>query len=72
MAKIAPFQDIIRTYSEYSNAIHWNKEPKELYEPFEYIMKQQGKKLRPLSLLLSYNLFENNLHPALDAAYGIE
>jgi len=46
--------------------------PSELYQPVEYAMNIGGKRLRPVMLLLSYNLFSEEIENALPAAYAIE
>lgn len=72
MTNVSSLQDLSRIYQKYSDDLQWNIQPHELYEPFQYIMHQKGKKLRPLSLLLSYNLFNKELSKALPVAYAIE
>lgn len=49
-----------------------NREPKELYEPCEYILSLGGKQLRPLMCLLGNYLFDGNLQEALKPALAIE
>ena len=71
MIKETNFQHLTKLYQSYISEISWNQEPTSLYEPFDYIMQQQGK-IRPLSLLLSYGLFSDTLTAALPAAYGLE
>ncbi len=44
--------------------------PKELYEPIEYMLSMGGKRLRPMTCLMTYNLFHdkierNVLYPAM-------
>ncbi len=46
--------------------------PVELYQPIHYSLEMGGKRLRPVLLLLAYNLFQNNISNALPAAIGIE
>ena len=46
--------------------------PTNLYLPVDYSMGMGGKRLRPVLLLLSYNLFHENISPALPAALAIE
>lgn len=46
--------------------------PVDLYRPIEYSLKIGGKRLRPVLLLLSYNLFSNDVKDALPAAVAIE
>lgn len=46
--------------------------PYELYEPVVYTLEMGGKRLRPVLLLLSYNLFAADIKKALPAALAIE
>ncbi|MFW6289905.1 MAG: polyprenyl synthetase family protein [Mariniphaga sp.] len=46
--------------------------PAELYSPVKYSLEVGGKRLRPLMLLLSYNLFAEEVEPALPAAVATE
>jgi len=49
-----------------------NKEPAELYAPVKYSLGMGGKRLRPVLLLLSYNLFSEDILNAMPAAVAIE
>lgn len=46
--------------------------PALLYNPIEYIMGLGGKRIRPLLLLMSYQLFNEDIREAIPAAIGIE
>ncbi len=46
--------------------------PSKLYSPVNYSLDIGGKRLRPVLLLLSYNLFSNDVKVALPAAVAIE
>ncbi len=48
------------------------KEPKNLYEPIDYILSLGGKKLRPVLALLSADAFGIDYRKALDVALAIE
>lgn len=48
------------------------KEPRNLYEPINYILNLRGKRLRPILTLMSCDLFGGNCKNALDAALAIE
>lgn len=52
--------------------IHFPNKPKGLYEPISYILEKGGKRLRPLLVLMSYNLFKEDVDKALLPAVGIE
>ncbi|MCK5907803.1 MAG: polyprenyl synthetase family protein [Flavobacteriales bacterium] len=46
--------------------------PSELYDPINYILSLGGKRARPLMLLMSYNLFKDDLEGAFPLAQAIE
>ncbi len=46
--------------------------PSKLYSPVNYSLEIGGKRLRPVLLLLSYNLFSDNIKNALPTAIAIE
>ena len=46
--------------------------PSELYDPINYILSLGGKRVRPLMLLMSYNLFAENTEQAFPLAQAIE
>lgn len=48
------------------------KEPRNLYEPIEYILQLGGKRLRPILSLMSADIFGGQSEKALDAALAIE
>lgn len=47
-------------------------EPVNLYEPVGYALAMGGKRLRPVMLLLAYNLFSDTIEKAFPAALAIE
>ncbi len=50
----------------------YTEKPSELYEPITYLMELGGKRMRPVLLLLSTELFGGDIIKALDASVGIE
>ena len=48
------------------------QEPKNLYEPIDYIMNLGGKRLRPILALMSCDLFGGDYKKSLDASLAIE
>lgn len=46
--------------------------PGNLYAPVVYVLEMGGKRLRPVLVLLSYNLFSDDIEKALPAALAIE
>ncbi len=49
-----------------------DRNPAALYLPVEYTMEMGGKRLRPVLLLMAYNLFSNEITRALPAAVAVE
>lgn len=50
----------------------YTAKPAELYEPISYLMELGGKRMRPVLVLHSTELFGGDIFKALDAAIGIE
>lgn len=48
------------------------KQPNNLYEPIDYILKLGGKRIRPILVLLSCDIFGGESGKAMDAALAIE
>ena len=58
--------------NNYIAEIPFVKEPVELYKPIEYVMLMGGKRVRPVLMLLAYNLFNEDISLSLAPASGIE
>lgn len=52
--------------------LQYGLEPDELYEPIRYIMSLGGKRMRPLLVLLGYELFKDGPEAVLDQAIAVE
>ena len=46
--------------------------PGGLYAPIAYDLASGGKRLRPVLLLMAYNLYRHDVEPAMPAAVGLE
>ncbi|EAR13737.1 putative isoprenoid biosynthesis related protein [Polaribacter irgensii 23-P] len=66
---IAHYQKEFLTYLESKNWIH---EPKNLYEPIDYILKLGGKRIRPVLTLMVSDIFSGDFKKALPAALAVE
>jgi len=69
MHDISQYQDFFITYLE-SQSI--TKEPKNLYEPIEYILGLGGKRMRPVLTLMAAEVFNTDYKIALPAAMAVE
>lgn len=61
-----------KEFSDYLGNYLNFKEPKNLYEPIEYILKLGGKRLRPALTLLTSDIFGGDQKNSLDAALALE
>ena len=69
MHTITHYQQFFLDYLQAKNTI---KEPKNLYEPIQYILELGGKRMRPVLTLLTTELFDVSYKKALDAALAVE
>tara|TARA_B100000767_G_scaffold172357_1_gene161376 strand:- start:894 stop:1859 length:966 start_codon:yes stop_codon:yes gene_type:complete len=52
--------------------IKYPKTPSSLYDPIEYILDLGGKRIRPILVLMAYQLFDKNIAKAISPALAIE
>jgi len=65
----AQLQELI---SKRLNELNFQTNPATLYEPIRYMLSLGGKRMRPVLLLMSTELFDGDINDALSAAIGIE
>lgn len=61
-----------KSFLSYLEGFTVNKEPKNLYEPINYILKLGGKRLRPVLTLMTSEVFDGSATEAMNAALSIE
>src|SRR5690606_16898743 len=69
MLSLELYQSEFETYIARKSIL---KEPKNLYEPIEYILNIGGKRLRPIFTLMVCDIFGKPYKNALDAALAVE
>ena len=69
MHALSHYQELI---SDYFTELNLAKEPKNLYEPIEYILTLGGKRMRPILTLMATEVFDVDCKKALAAATAIE
>ncbi|WP_245939421.1 polyprenyl synthetase family protein [Tenacibaculum gallaicum] len=50
----------------------FSREPKNLYEPVDYILRLGGKRIRPMLTLIAADVFSSDYQKALPAAFAVE
>lgn len=69
MSQLSEFQsDFLR----YMKANSFSQAPEGLYEPVDYILQLGGKRLRPVLVLMGYQLFEESYKAALPLSMAVE
>lgn len=58
--------------NEYLSTMPYVREPKGLYAPIEYVLSLGGKRIRPVLMLLAYNLYKEDVDSIMSQAAGIE
>lgn len=69
MHSITYYQEVI---SNHFTSIVVNKEPRNLYEPINYILSLGGKRIRPILTLMAAEIFDSTYEKALKAATAVE
>lgn len=69
MHSIEHYQEFVLDYLKSQHCI---REPKNLYEPIQYILGLGGKRMRPVLTLMSAEIFGSNYTDALPAALAVE
>ncbi len=52
--------------------LEYPQHPKDLYQPIKYIMNLGGKRIRPVMVLMAYELFDDKVQKAMPVALAIE
>ncbi|PQJ75472.1 polyprenyl synthetase [Polaribacter gangjinensis] len=61
-----------QVFLDYLGSKKWVREPKNLYEPIDYILQLGGKRMRPILTLMAADIFSSDYKKALPAALAVE
>ena len=65
-------EDLIKIVNRSLSEISYPDKPENLYEPIRYVMSLGGKRIRPVMLLLVYNMYGKDIDEALKVAMALE
>jgi polyprenyl synthetase len=65
-------KELLEIVNHYLDSLAYNRKPASLYEPIKYVLDLGGKRIRPILMLLSYNLYKDNPKDILSAACALE
>ena len=63
---------ILKLVNDYLVQLPYDRRPASLYEPIRYVLSMGGKRIRPVLMLLSYNLFKEDSETILMPACALE
>lgn len=64
--------ELLNKVNAFLDNLPYDREPKSLYEPVSYTLSMGGKRIRPVLMLMAYNLFKNDPESILMQAVGLE
>jgi geranylgeranyl diphosphate synthase type II len=64
--------EILKLVNDYLSQLPYERKPKSLYEPVEYVLSIGGKRIRPVLALMGYNLWKEDPESILMPAVGLE
>ena len=65
-------EQILNLVNNYLDNLPYDRKPSSLYDPIRYVLSLGGKRIRPVLMLLSYNLFKDNPESILMPACALE
>lgn len=65
-------QEIIDKVNHALVHLSFDRKPEGLYDPIRYVLSLGGKRIRPVLMLMSYNLYKKDIEACLPAALGLE
>ena len=64
--------EILKLVNDFLAKLPYERKPKSLYDPVEYVLSLGGKRIRPVLMLMGYNLWRENPETILMPAVGLE
>lgn len=64
--------EILQAINQYFDTMPYDRQPKSLYEPIQYVLSLGGKRIRPTLMMLAYNLYQEDPEKILPQACALE
>ena len=65
-------EEILRLVNDYLAQLPYEREPQSLYEPIKYVLSMGGKRVRPVLMMLAYNMYKDDPESILPSACALE
>ena len=66
------FSQLLDKVNAHIEQLDYAHEPMNLYEPVRYILSLGGKRIRPVMMLMAYNIYRDDVKKILDPALALE
>ena len=64
--------ELLEKINHHVASLGFSRAPYQLYEPISYVLSMGGKRIRPVLMLMAYNLYREDIDKILGPATGIE
>lgn len=64
--------ELLDIVNKYIDNLSYDRKPQSLYEPIKYVLSLGGKRIRPVLMLMAYDMYKCNIEQALPCACAIE
>jgi geranylgeranyl diphosphate synthase type II len=64
--------ELLEKINRHISELKFTRQPEGLYEPVSYVLSLGGKRIRPLLMLMAYNLYKEDVELIFSPATGIE
>ena len=71
MKQLSP-NEILQLVNQCLDQLPYDRKPASLYEPIQYVLSLGGKRIRPVLMLMAYNLWKSQPEDILMPAIGLE
>ena len=65
-------KEILKKVNEFIDQLPYERKPQSLYDPIQYVLSIGGKRVRPVLMLLAYNMYKEDVESALYPAVAME
>lgn len=64
--------ELLKMVNDYIEDATITRQPMSLYDPIKYVLSIGGKRIRPVLLLLTYNMYRDDIERVMPTAVGLE
>ena len=65
-------EELLKMVNEAIAGLAYDRKPASLYEPIQYVLSLGGKRIRPVLMLMAYNMYKDDPQQILPQAIGLE